>query len=54
MKSVCDFGDGKKNKIFQPTAALLAADCVRHVLGDPQIPGMLSYGMLVKTNYQSK
>ena len=54
VKSVCDFGDGKKNKIFQPTAALLAADCVRHVLDDPQVPGMLSNGTLVKTNYQSK
>jgi len=54
VKSVCDFGDGTKNKIFQPTAALLAADCVRHVLDDPQVPGMLSNGTLVKTNYQSK
>ena len=44
VKSVCDFRDGNKNKTFQPTAAMhmLAADCVRHVLNDPQVPGMLS------------
>jgi len=54
VKSVCDFGDGKKNKIFQPTAAVLAADCVRHVLSDPQVPGILSNQLLVKTNHQSK
>ena len=42
VKSVCDFGDGNKNKIFQPTAAVIAADCVRHVLNNPQVPRMLS------------
>ena len=42
VKSVYDFGDGNKNKIFQPTAAMLAADCVRHVLNNPFVPGMLS------------
>ena len=41
VKSVCDFGDGNKNEIFQPTAAMLAADCVRHVLNDPHVPGIL-------------
>ena len=29
VKAVCDFGDGKKHKLFQPTAALLAANCVK-------------------------
>ena len=54
VKSVSDFGDGNKNKIFQPTAAILAADCVRHVLNDPQVPGMLSNQPPRKTNNQSK
>ena len=32
VKAVCDFGDGKKTKEYQPTAALLAAECVHHYL----------------------
>lgn len=32
IKGVSDFGDGKKGKRFQPTAALLAAECVHHYL----------------------
>ena len=42
VKSVCDFGDGKKNKKYQPTAAVIAGEYVRHVLNDPQVPHMLS------------
>lgn len=38
VKAVCDFGDGKKNKVLQPTAAVLAADCVRCVWSDPLVP----------------
>ena len=34
VKAVCDFGDGKKNKEYQPTAALLAAECVDHYLSE--------------------
>ena len=40
VKAVCDFGDGKKNKIFQPTAALMAANCLRRYL-DPEAVKML-------------
>ena len=32
VKAVCDFGDGNKSKVYQPTAALLAAECVHHYL----------------------
>lgn len=41
VKSVCDFGDGKKNKKYQPTAALMAADFVHKVLSKPQVPSEL-------------
>ena len=41
VKAVCDFGDGKKNKHFQPTAALLAANCVKKYFDDPQVVKML-------------
>ena len=34
VKAVCDFGDGKKNQVFQPTAALLAANCVKEYLDE--------------------
>ena len=44
VKAVCDFGDGKKNKHFQPTAALLAADCVKHYLDDQKVVRMLQRG----------
>ena len=42
IKSVCDFGDGRKNKKFQPTAAVFAADYVMHVLSNPQVAEILS------------
>ena len=32
VKAVSDFGDGHKSKEYQPTAALLAAECVHHYL----------------------
>ena len=41
VKSVCDFGDGKKDKKYQPTAALLAAECVKHYLSDDHLPQSL-------------
>ena len=41
VKAVCDFGDGKKSKIYQPTAALLAADFICKQLSDPEVPAML-------------
>ena len=41
VKAVCDFGDGKKDKSFQPTAALLAADFVHKQLSDPQVSDMI-------------
>ena len=38
VKGVCDyFGDGKYTKLYQPTAALIAADLVYKCLSDPQI-----------------
>ena len=42
IKGVCDFGDGKKDKKYQPTAALLAAECLRHYLSDDYLPQSLS------------
>ena len=37
VKTVCDFfGDGKYHKLYQPTAALIAADLVYRCLNDPQ------------------
>lgn len=41
VKAVCDFGDGKKNKVYQPTAALMAADWVYKQLSDTQVPHMV-------------
>ena len=32
VKAISDFGDGGKHKEYQPTAALLAAECVHHYL----------------------
>ena len=32
VKAICDYGDGEKGKEYQPTAALLAAECVHHYL----------------------
>ena len=42
VKGVCDFGDGKKDKRYQPTAALLAAECLRHYLSDDHLPRSLN------------
>ena len=36
VKAVCDFGDGKNNEQYQPTAALLAAHLVHVCLSDHQ------------------
>ena len=36
VKAVCDFRDGKDNEMYQPTAALLAADLVYVCLSDHQ------------------
>ena len=41
VKAVCDYGDGKKNKVYQPTAALLAADFLYKQLSDPDVPDMI-------------
>ena len=38
VKGVCDFGDGKKNKKYQPTAAMLAVECLKHYFSSPQLP----------------
>ena len=42
IKAVCDFGNGEKNKIYQPTAAMLAADCVMHVLDNSKVAKIIS------------
>ena len=42
VKSVCDFGDGNKNKDYQPTAALLAVECLQHYLSRENMPKDLS------------
>ena len=54
VKAVCDFGDGNKDKTLQPTAAMLAANFVTHVLSDPQIPGVLSPSKRAQTTKESK
>ena len=41
IKAVCDFGDGRKTKVFQPTAALLAANCLKKYFDNPQVLRML-------------
>ena len=41
IKAVCDFGDGFKTKHFQPTAALLAANCLKKYFDDAQVLEML-------------
>jgi len=40
VKAVCDFGNRRNYKVYQPTAALLAADLVHKCLSDPQAPEM--------------
>ena len=46
VKAVCDFGDGKDYEIYQPTAALLAADLVHACFNDHQASEELK-GLLV-------
>jgi len=41
VKAVCDYGDGKKSKEYQPTAALIAADFVNMHFKDTQVREML-------------
>ena len=41
VKAVCDFGDGEKDKHFQPTTTLSAADWVKHHLDDQEILRLL-------------
>ena len=41
IKGVCDFGDGKDTEMYQPTAALIAADLVHKCLSNPQAYEML-------------
>ena len=41
VKAVCDFGDGRNVKMYQPTAALLAADLVHKCLSNPQASEVL-------------
>ena len=57
IKAVCDFGDGKKDKTYQPTAAMLAVECLKHCIGSsPYLPQKLAEfcgnkgGMLVSYN----
>ena len=40
IKAVCEFVDGKNNEMYQPTAALMAADLVHKCLSDPQVDKM--------------
>ena len=43
IKAVCDFGNGKKDKTYQPTAAVLAVECLKHCIGSsPYIPQKLA------------
>lgn len=35
VKGICDFGDGKKDKKYQPTAAMLAVECLKHCFSSP-------------------
>ena len=42
IKAVCDFGDGKKDKTYQPAAAMLAVECLKHYIGNsPTLPQIL-------------
>ena len=57
IKAVCDFGDGKKHKTYQPTAAMLAVECLKHCIGSsPYLSQKLAEfcgnkgGMLVSYN----
>ena len=43
IKAVCDFGDGKKDKKYQPTAAMLAVECLKQCIGNsPYLPQKLA------------
>ena len=52
VKAVCDYGDGRKDKAYQPTAALMAADWVHTQLSNPQVPDMVmaKKGTVLKYN----
>ena len=41
VKAVSDFGDGNKTKHFQPTAALLAANCLKKYFDNQQVLNLL-------------
>lgn len=41
VKAVSDLGDGYKDKRYEPTAALLAARCLKHYLNDVEMPDKL-------------
>lgn len=41
VKAVCDYGNGNKLETYQPTAALLAADCVSTFLSHSKVPKKL-------------
>ena len=49
IKAVSDFGDSKKKNLYQPTAALLAADLVNECLSNPQALRIFS-SKLIKSN----
>ena len=49
VKAVCDFGDGKKNKVFQPTAALLAANCVKQYLDEGAVKLLRRGNQMLRT-----
>ena len=42
-KAVCDFGDGRKNKVYQPTAAIMAADFIFKKINDPNLPPIIAH-----------
>lgn len=54
VKAVCDFGDGKKSKFYQPTAALLAAECLHHYLSNKTMQERLGDHMKSKISIISR
>ena len=42
VKAIGHLGDSKYDRVCQPTAALLAADCLHHYLSDPQLSHKLA------------
>ena len=51
VKAVCDFGDGEKNDIYQPTAAVLAADFVHMKLNNPLVSSQITHKKVCIINY---